>query len=236
MKRDQSNKSSEIKKLQSEINDLDMALNDLTRKNEWTVADLANTIRRLEEANYNLETGNNTNTRLLGVQTAECHNLNIALTESRNHCVRRENDYTGKIKTDEHNINIDRESMRSLQIANHDLTKGYDDMIKQKESQHNEIKDARSSILELERRIRDTHESFINRDVNQILALTDQHSNTRNEHMSNVRETIEQLRDNLHRVSSLEDMKTIEENLGFYKRSLEDGEREIKHRDNKISD
>jgi len=88
-------------------------------------------------------------------------------------------------------------------------------MIKHKESQHNEIKDARASILDLERRIRDTHESFINRDVNQILLLTDQHSNTRNEHMSNVRETIEQLRDNLHRVSSLEDMKTIEENLGY---------------------
>jgi polyhydroxyalkanoate synthesis regulator phasin len=88
-------------------------------------------------------------------------------------------------------------------------------MMNQKESQHNEIKDVRSNILDLERRIRDTHESFINRDVNQILQLTDQHSHTRNAHMSNVRETIEQLRDNLHKVSSLEDMKTIEENLGY---------------------
>lgn len=84
----------------------------------------------------------------------------------------------------------------------------------QKESQHNQIKEVRSSILDLERRIRDTHEAFITKDVNHILALTDQHTHTRNDHMSSVRETIEQLRDNLHRVSSLEDMKTIEENLG----------------------
>jgi len=123
-KRDQDYKTSEIKKLQSEISNLDMALNDLTRKNEWSVSDLANRIRRLEESNYNLETGNSTYTRLLGEQTAECHNLNIALTETRNHSLRRETDYTGKIKTNEYNINIDNEAMRSLQISNHDLTKG----------------------------------------------------------------------------------------------------------------
>jgi chromosome segregation ATPase len=41
----------DIKKTQSGINNLDLALGDLTRKNEWTVADMANTIRRLEESN-----------------------------------------------------------------------------------------------------------------------------------------------------------------------------------------
>jgi Tfp pilus assembly protein FimT len=148
------------------------------------------------------------------VQTAECHNLNIALSETRNHAVRQETDYNSKIKTDERSINVDKESTRTLIMSNHDLTKNYDDMMLQKESQHNQIKEVRSSILDLERRIRDTHESFITKDVNHILALTDQHTHSRNDHMSSVRETIEQLRDNLHRVSSLEDMKTIEENLG----------------------
>lgn len=148
------------------------------------------------------------------MQTAECHNLNIALSETRNHAVRRETDYNSKIKTDERSINVDKESTRTLIMSNHDLTKNYDDMMLQKESQHNQIKEVRSSILDLERRIRDTHESFITKDVNHILALTDQHTHSRNDHMSSVRETIEQLRDNLHRVSSLEDMKTIEENLG----------------------
>jgi len=109
-------------------------------------------------------------------------------------------------------------------------------MMRQKESQHNEIKEVRGNILDLERKIRDTHESFINRDVNDILALTDQHTHTRNAHMSHVRETIEQLRDNLHRVSSLEDLKNIEENLGYYKRSLEDGENEVKQREYKLGD
>lgn len=148
------------------------------------------------------------------MQTAECHNLNIALSETRNHAVRQETDYNSKIKTDERSINVDKESTRTLIMSNHDLTKNYDDMMLQKESQHNQIKEVRSSILDLERRIRDTHESFITKDVNHILALTDQHTHSRNDHMSSVRETIEQLRDNLHRVSSLEDMKTIEENLG----------------------
>lgn len=140
--------------------------------------------------------------------------MNIALSETRNHAVRQETDYNSKIKTDERSINVDKESTRTLIMSNHDLTKNYDDMMLQKESQHNQIKEVRSSILDLERRIRDTHESFITKDVNHILALTDQHTHSRNDHMSSVRETIEQLRDNLHRVSSLEDMKTIEENLG----------------------
>lgn len=123
LKIEQDNYTSDIKKTQSLINNLDLALGDLTRKNEWSVADMANTIRRLEESNYLFDTGNKTNQRLLSVQTAECNNLSISLEETRNSCVRRETDYNGRIKTNERNINIDRESMRSLQISNHDLTK-----------------------------------------------------------------------------------------------------------------
>jgi len=51
----------------------------------------------------------------------------------------------------------------------------------QKDAQNNEIKAIRSSILDMERRIRDKHESFINKDVNYILSLTKQHAHTRNE-------------------------------------------------------
>lgn len=170
------------------------------------------------------------------VNSAESHNLNLALTETRNIALRRETDYNSKIKVDERNINIDKDSMRGLIASNQDLTKGYDDMMHQKESQHHEIKVIRGDILDLERKIRDTHENFITRDVNDILALTDQHTHTRNSHMNHVRDTIEQLRDNLHRISSLEDLKTVEQNLGFYKRSLEDGEKEISSRDYKLSD
>jgi chromosome segregation ATPase len=51
LKIEQDNYTADIKKTQSGINNLDLALGDLTRKNEWTVADMANTIRRLEESN-----------------------------------------------------------------------------------------------------------------------------------------------------------------------------------------
>lgn len=123
LRREQDMYTSDIKKTQAEIHHLDTSLGDLTRKNEWSVADLANTIRRLEESNYLFETGNDTNQRLLSVQTAECHNLNIALSETRNHAVRRETDYNSKIKTDERSINVDKESTRTLIMSNHDLTK-----------------------------------------------------------------------------------------------------------------
>lgn len=35
---------------------LDAELAELTRKHEWAVSDLANTMRRLEETNYSLDT------------------------------------------------------------------------------------------------------------------------------------------------------------------------------------
>lgn len=162
--------------------------------------------------------------------------MNSALNETRNNSIRRENDYNSKISVDERNLNVDKETMRGLIASNQELTKNYDDMMRQKESQHNEIKEMRNHILDIERRIRDAHESFITRDVNDILALTDQHSNTRNSHMNHVRDTIEQLRDNLHRISNLEDLKNIEQNLGYYKRSLEDGGKEIITRDYKLAD
>lgn len=236
LKREQVNLNSDCKVTRDICSNIDADLAELTRKHDWSVSDLANTMRRLEETNYNLETEKEQLTRNLGVNSSEAHNLNLALTETRSIALRRETDYNSKIKVDERNINIDKDSMRGLIASNQDLTKGYDDMMRQKESQHNEIKTIRGDILDLERKIRDTHENFITRDVNDILALTDQHTHTRNSHMNHVRDTIEQLRDNLHRISSLEDLKTVEQNLGFYKRSLEDGEKEISSRDYKLSE
>jgi len=84
---------------------------------------MANTIRKLEEDNYNLEQNRETLYRAVGVRTAECHNLNLALSEARDCGTRRETGYNQKLKGDESQINNDKESMRGVMGMNQDLAK-----------------------------------------------------------------------------------------------------------------
>jgi len=44
------------------------------------------------------------------------------------------------------------------------------------------------------------------------------------------------LRNSLGKTANLEDLKQIEENLGLYKRNIEDDEHEINMKDKKVSD
>jgi len=123
LKRDQDNLNKDCKIVRENCSKLDSDLAELTRRHEWAVSDLANTMRRLEETNYNLESEKEILTRSLGVKSSEAHNLYLALTETRNHAVRRETDYNSNIKTGEFNINTDKESMRGLIALNQEVTK-----------------------------------------------------------------------------------------------------------------
>jgi hypothetical protein len=48
--------NSDCKITSDNCSNIDADLAELTRKHDWSVSDLANTMRRLEETNYNLET------------------------------------------------------------------------------------------------------------------------------------------------------------------------------------
>lgn len=98
------------------------------------------------------------------------------------------------------------------------------------------IKSIRDKILDIESKIRDTHDSYVNRDVSDLLDLTATHSITRAEHINAIKEIIELLRNNLHRMGNLEDLKQIEENLGLYKRNIEDDQHEVDVKDKKVTD
>jgi hypothetical protein len=56
LKREQTNLNSDCKITSDNCSNIDADLAELTRKHDWSVSDLANTMRRLEETNYNLET------------------------------------------------------------------------------------------------------------------------------------------------------------------------------------
>jgi len=58
----------------------------------------------------------------------------------------------------------------------------------------------------------------------------------RAEHNNSIKEIIELLRNNLQNMSNLDDLKQIEENLGLYKRNIEDDEFEIRTKDGKVNE
>jgi uncharacterized protein involved in tolerance to divalent cations len=53
---------------------------------------------------------------------------------------------------------MEREAMRNLNASNVDLVKSYDGMVSEKENQTHLIKATRDKILEIEAKIRETHE------------------------------------------------------------------------------
>lgn len=154
LQRDKAEKKDNLKQSKAECDMLELALGDQKWKNDLVIGDHAHAVRRLEESKRTIETDLAAKQQLLVVQTAECHNMNIAHSETRNHSLRHQADSTPKAH------------LRSVITSNQDLTKSYDDMILQKDAQNNEICAIRKSVLDLERRLRDTHESFINKDVN----------------------------------------------------------------------
>lgn len=72
--------------------------------------------------------------------------------------------------------------------------------------------------------------------MSDLLDLTATHNIYRTEHINAIKEIIELLRHNLGFMGNLEDLKQIEENLGLYKRNIEDDENETRNKDSKISE
>lgn len=119
---------------------------------------------------------------------------------------------------------------------NTELTKQYEDLLKQKERQAREIQDIREKEVNLESRIRSVHEDYINRDLAELNNVTREHSLRRQEHIHIVRDILQELENNLKIVQGCDDIKIIEDNLSHYKRRVDELEGDLLKRDSKIND
>lgn len=215
---------------------LEADLAALRKTHEFTVNELSNAIRRLEQDNYTLSKIKEDLDRKNHEKSNEGRNLNFDYKYQKEEGLKRENQLNEKNNKLESELVRERENYRHLMGENTELTKQYEEMVKQKERQAREIQDLRERELTLENRIRQAHEDYTNRDLNDLKNLTHDHSVRRQEHIDALREMLRQLEDNMTRVQGCSDMRNIEESVTHFKRRMVELEAELKNKDSKTGE
>jgi len=125
----------------------------------------------------------------------------------------------------------EKEMYRNLLASNAELTRQYEDLLKQKESQALEIQSLQENRALLENNTRKSHQDYIKKQRTDIKQLTTSHSLSRQDHMKSVKDAIKQLEENLKVVSALEDCKIIDNTLDKVDIKLEglDSEIDVHH-------
>lgn len=107
-------------------------------------------------------------------------------------------------------------------------------MLKHKELQHRTINDHKEVELELEKRVRDQHENYINKDIHEIRNLTSSHSLKRQEHIDHLRDIVRLVEENISKVASHDDMHKVEDTILALKKRMDDHELDIKGKDSRL--
>lgn len=80
------------------------------------------------------------------------------------------------------------------------------------------------------------HEDYIYRDQNEIKALASFHTLNRQEHLDMLKNMVRTIEGNIHNVSSLDDLRTIEEQVSSYKKRVDDVEIDLKSKDSRVNE
>jgi len=106
LKQEKDEKNKKIKAKKQEIMNLELEIGDSNWKNNLAIGDLSHVLKSLENIKGKMVSDIESKEKLLAINSAEYHNLNIAHSETRNHKLR----------------NIDSEPIRDVLTSNYDLT------------------------------------------------------------------------------------------------------------------
>lgn len=85
LKQEKDEKNQKIKEKKQEIINLELEIGDSNWKNNLTIGDLRHKVKSLENIKGKMVSDIDSKEKLLAVNSAEYHNLNIAHSETRNH-------------------------------------------------------------------------------------------------------------------------------------------------------
>lgn len=165
----------------SECKILEADISTLSKKHEYSVNDFSNAIKRLEQENYNLLKVKEDLERIQQEKNNEQRNINFDLKYQKEEAIKREsalNDSQNKIESDAMHA---KETYRNLLNDNTDLTRKYEECVKEKERQSRDIMDLKDKELAIESKIRSVHEEYVNRDFTDIRNNAREHNTKRQE-------------------------------------------------------
>jgi len=109
-------------------------------------------------------------------------------------------------------------------------------MLKNKESQANQVQELRNTHLAIEAHTRNIQRDFVEKDSEHANKLTAQHHARRLEHVEAVRKMIESLNANLKKVTELQDLEQLDGLISHYKERIDDIEQEIEEKDGQLNE
>jgi len=114
------------------------------------------------------------------------------------------------------------------------LNAQYQDSIKHKEFQHDQITELRNNHLNIENQVRMAHLKFLEKDAQLTAQACKSHDQRRLAHLDECMQSIKQISESMNAVSRLEDVDQINGLIDHYSRKLELLEDDIYNKDRGI--
>lgn len=89
------------------------------------------------------------------------------------------------------------------------VSNSYQELLKEKEKQAQNISALRENIVKLEQKITDAHVKFTDKDIQNLKSLSTSHSQRRQEHLSVAKRVAEHIKENIRILSNLDDNQEI---------------------------
>jgi len=222
--------------LQSNKRSLDTDLDALSKKHDYTVSDMTQTVQRLENDNNGLNKAKEDLELKLQAKNTDIRNVQYDLKHHREDVNKREILLQENISKHENELQKERELFKNLNNHHVALKKQLDTLQREKDDNEVLIRSIRDREHGLAERLKAVTDELNRSEGTQLKTELINHVDSRKKHLDEVKALMDTLSKQISRVNAQEEYKGHENDFNYFQNRVEDLDTEIKTKDGRLNE